>query len=68
MRPTPWSREPGSFRDPSGFVFTSDGTVYRQVNRVFEAEYRRFIDSGLVPGARDCGSAGVARRGRRAPG
>ena len=36
-----------SFRDPSGFVFTRDGVLYRQVNRVFHDEYRAFVDSGL---------------------
>jgi hypothetical protein len=36
-----------SFRDPSGFVYTRDGALYRQVNRVFEQRYRAFLDSGL---------------------
>lgn len=43
-RPRP---EPASFRDPSGFVFWHDGTLYRQVNSTFAEEYRRFVDSGL---------------------
>jgi hypothetical protein len=37
----------GSFRDPSGFVFTTDGTIYRQVNRVFADEYDACVSSGL---------------------
>jgi len=37
----------GSFRDPSGFVFTSEGTLYRQVNRVFAAEFDACVSSGL---------------------
>jgi hypothetical protein len=37
----------GSFRDPSGFVFTTDGTIYRQVNRVFAGEYDACVSSGL---------------------
>ena len=37
----------GSFRDPNGFVFTSDGTVYRQVNQSYRLHYVRLIDSGL---------------------
>jgi ribosomal protein L11 methylase PrmA len=37
----------GSFRDPSGFVFTSNGTLYRQVNRVFAEEYDACVSSGL---------------------
>ena len=36
-----------SYRDPSGFVFTRDGTLYRQVNRVFQDRFRAFLDSGL---------------------
>ena len=42
-----WSSEPGSFRDPSGFVFFSDGVLYRQVNQSFGPEYRHFVESGL---------------------
>jgi hypothetical protein len=36
-----------SFRDPSGFLFSRDGVLYRQVNRKYENEYARFTDSGL---------------------
>ncbi len=36
-----------SYRDPSGFVYTRDGTLYRQVNRVFQERYKAFLDSGL---------------------
>jgi hypothetical protein len=36
-----------SYRDPSGFVYTRDGTLYRQVNRVFQERYQAFLDSGL---------------------
>jgi hypothetical protein len=36
-----------SFRDPSGYVFTSAGVLYRQVNLVYQANYDRLIDSGL---------------------
>ena len=42
-----WHRESGSFRDPSGFVFSSGGVVHRQVNAGFEAHYQRLVDSGL---------------------
>jgi hypothetical protein len=42
-----WSKDLGSFRDPSGFVFASDGVVYRQVNAGFGALYRRLKTSGL---------------------
>lgn len=37
----------GSFRDPSGFVFTRDGVIYRQVNASFARQYDRLVDSGL---------------------
>jgi ribosomal protein L11 methylase PrmA len=40
-------RVPGSFRDPSGFVFTAGGTLYRQVNRSFAEEYDACVSSGL---------------------
>ena len=36
-----------SYRDPSGFVYTRDGTLYRQVNRVFQERFQAFLDSGL---------------------
>ena len=36
-----------SFRDPSGFLFSRDGVLYRQVNRRYEKEYARFMESGL---------------------
>lgn len=36
-----------SFRDPSGFLFSRDGVLYRQVNRKYEQEYVRLIESGL---------------------
>ena len=38
----------GSFRDPSGFVFRDErGVLLRQVNRVYEKDYRCLMDSGL---------------------
>lgn len=36
-----------SFRDPSGFVFTEDELVYRQVNLSYQAHYDHLIRSGL---------------------
>ena len=41
------SASAGSFRDPSGFVFTKDGSIYRQVNLSFREQFDRLIDSGL---------------------
>jgi hypothetical protein len=42
-----WSRDPGSFRDRGGFVFRSDGVLYRQVDPVFAPHYSRLMHSGL---------------------
>lgn len=36
-----------SFRDPSGFLFSRAGVLYRQVNRRYEQEYARLMESGL---------------------
>jgi hypothetical protein len=42
-----WQAVEGSFRDPSGFVFTRDGTLYRQINTSFRDSFEAFIRSGL---------------------
>ena len=39
-------RHNSSFRDPSGFMFELEGTLYRQVNRCFQKEFDHFISSG----------------------
>jgi hypothetical protein len=39
--------EASSFRDPNGFVFYRDGTVYRQLNRKHETNFSHLIKSGL---------------------
>ncbi|MEW5912842.1 MAG: SAM-dependent methyltransferase [Thermodesulfobacteriota bacterium] len=36
-----------SFRDPAGFVFAQDGTLYRQVNLAGAADYDLLMSSGL---------------------
>jgi hypothetical protein len=36
-----------SFRDPSGFLFHRDGSLYRQVNQTYKDNYDHFISSGL---------------------
>jgi len=38
---------PASFRDPSGFLFTRNGILYRQVNRSYQEEFELFMSSGL---------------------
>lgn len=41
------SREAGSFRDPSGFVFTIGDCIYRQVQTSYSSEYDLLMASGL---------------------
>jgi hypothetical protein len=36
-----------SFRDPSGFLFLRDNILYRQINRPYEQEFGRLMESGL---------------------
>lgn len=36
-----------SFRDPSGFLFTHNNTLYRQVNRSYQNDYDLLMSSGL---------------------
>jgi hypothetical protein len=36
-----------SFRDPSGFLFTRGGTLYRQVNQAYRSDYDFLLSSGL---------------------
>jgi len=36
-----------SFRDPSGFLFSRDGVLYRQVNQSYAADYDLLMTSGL---------------------
>lgn len=38
---------PSSFRDPAGFVFEHNGTIYRQINLAGQAEYDQATTSGL---------------------
>lgn len=41
------SRIRSSFRDPSGYLFTRNGILYRQVNQSYAKGYDKFISSGL---------------------
>ncbi len=36
-----------SFRDPSGFLFSRNGILYRQINRTYSNDYVRLVESGL---------------------
>jgi hypothetical protein len=38
---------PASFRDPSGFLFSRGGILYRQVNRAYADDYAHLMESGL---------------------
>lgn len=40
-------RSGASFRDPSGFLFVRDGTLYRQINQSYRPAYDQLIESGL---------------------
>jgi len=49
------SVDPGSFRDPSGFVFRRDGVLYRQVNDCYRDDYNLLMGSGLYTELVDAG-------------
>jgi len=38
---------PSSFRDPSGFLFEREGSLYRQVNFIYKDHYDQLLSSGL---------------------
>jgi len=40
-------RIPGSFRDPSGFLYWQNGVLLRQVNSVYLEEFEHLTESGL---------------------
>jgi SAM-dependent methyltransferase len=41
-------RDPGSFRDPGGFVYRRDGVLLRQVGESLIADWEAFVESGLA--------------------
>lgn len=43
----PFSQHPSSYRDPSGFLFSHNGILYRQINNCFREDFEKFISSGL---------------------
>jgi ribosomal protein L11 methylase PrmA len=48
MRTNPTDRHlPASFRDPAGFLFKRDQTLYRQVNLSYQGNYDLLMSSGL---------------------
>ena len=46
--PADATRDPGSYRDPSGFVYTRDGVLFRQVDLSFAARWDDLVASGLL--------------------
>jgi SAM-dependent methyltransferase len=40
--------DPGSFRDPGGFVFRRSGVLYRQINRSFASDWDDVLESGFL--------------------
>lgn len=36
-----------SFRDPSGFLFTRDGVLYRQINHPYQSDYDKLMQTSL---------------------
>jgi ribosomal protein L11 methylase PrmA len=47
LQPNNTEQLSASFRDPSGFLFSRNGILYRQINRAYEKEYVLLMDSGL---------------------
>ena len=43
-------RDGASFRDPDGYVYYKEGTLFRQVNFSYKENYDLFMDSGLCAG------------------
>lgn len=40
-------RNSASFKDPAGYVFLQDGTVYRRINRIYQEHFEFLATSGL---------------------
>jgi SAM-dependent methyltransferase len=51
----PIARDPGSYRDPSGFVYRRGGRLLRQVNATFATEWDALVSSGLLADLQDGG-------------
>ncbi len=49
------TRDNGSFRDPSGTVYTRNGTLYRQINQSYSKQYLKMNESGLFRALLDKG-------------
>src|SRR5688572_13844225 len=40
-------QHPASYRDPSGFIFSRNGIIYRQVNNIYKEHFDHLTTSGL---------------------
>ena len=40
-------KDPGSFRDPSGYIYYKNNKVYRVVNESYKKNYDNLMSSGL---------------------
>ncbi len=49
------TRVPGSFRDPSGFLFVREGTLFRQINAPYRPHYDHLMTGGLYAALTDAG-------------
>ena len=49
------TRVPGSFRDPSGFLFFREGTLFRQINAPYRPHYDHLMAGGLYAALTDAG-------------
>lgn len=47
--------DPGSFRDPAGFVFHRAGALYRQVNQSYASTFERLEKAGFLRALQDDG-------------
>ena len=57
----PAKRDPGSYRDPAGFVFRRDGVLYRQVQASFAEDWDAFMASGLYERLAAGGASSVTK-------
>jgi hypothetical protein len=44
----PINHHPASFRDPSGFIYEKDGTIYRFISTNYQQDYELFQQCGLA--------------------
>ena len=56
-------RDPGSWRDPGGFVYRRDGVLYRQIGAASIDDWQAFVASGLADRLIAAGQAHRSRGG-----